>query len=119
MALQEEFEEERPWYELWVKGFPSADGRVWGVVYAVPSTENQEDIAWHHPDTDGASDAADYPVPATACEEREITVTRWRPLIHPDYPARQCPTILGVNDITQEYPVIRHAKDLESVRTVA
>ena len=31
--------------------------------------------------------------------------------------ARQCRTLLGANGITQEYPVIRHANNLESVLT--
>lgn len=31
--------------------------------------------------------------------------------------ARQCRTILGANGITLEYPVIRHANNLESVLT--
>jgi glutaryl-CoA dehydrogenase len=31
--------------------------------------------------------------------------------------ARQCRTLLGANGITLEYPVIRHANNLESVLT--
>ena len=31
--------------------------------------------------------------------------------------ARECRTILGANGITLEYPVIRHANNLESVMT--
>ena len=31
--------------------------------------------------------------------------------------ARQCRTILGANGITLEYPVLRHANNLESVLT--
>ena len=31
--------------------------------------------------------------------------------------ARECRTILGANGITLEYPVIRHANNLESVLT--
>jgi glutaryl-CoA dehydrogenase len=31
--------------------------------------------------------------------------------------ARQCRTLLGANGITLEYPVIRHANNLESVMT--
>ena len=48
----------------------------------------------------------------------------WQPIFYPvlteDYAiriARECRTILGANGISLEYPVIRHANNLESVLT--